>query len=450
MPEAPVIGSDPSLMERVRAWLVIVVHVLRRVTSSAARRAVTLFYLLRVRYGWPEMTAKSGLADTRKQVAGVSVKESYFNVPGIRWHTLRVGPSTWTFRVRMQLGQVVEDWDAQTYPLAESARVQIVRARAVRGRPGFVELHFTRCNPLAVVTERPRPLSPACFVVGADEFGQRWEIDFTLLPHWLIAGKTGSGKSVLLRNLLVGIARTDATLVLIDLKFGVEAEIFRHRASEIASSQYDAQGLLHRLNELVESRAGLFRELGVTSIEAAAELGVVLNRVFLVVDEVAELTTPLTEAEATALGLSAKEADALVADITRSLLSLVQRCRAFGIHVILCGQRFGSDQGKGVTSIRAQMAGRICHAVNEVTTAVMALGDGLDGSVHARAVRISKDERGLALVTDGSEWSYARSSWIGDAETRAAVNAFADKATPLDEVATADQAAYDRARGGAS
>ncbi|MBN9759884.1 hypothetical protein DMP14_31675 [Pseudonocardia sp. Ae707_Ps2] len=176
----------------------------------------------------------------------------------------------------------------------------------------------------------------------------------------------------------------------------------------------------------------------------------VLNRVFLVVDEVAELTTPLTEAEATALGLSAKEADALVADITRSLLSLVQRCRAFGIHVILCGQRFGSDQGKGVTSIRAQMAGRICHAVNEVTTAVMALGDGLDGSVHARAVRISKDERGLALVTDGSEWSYARSSWIGDAETRAAVNAFADKATPLDEVATADQAAYDRARGGAS
>ncbi len=80
---------------------------------------------------------------------------------------------------------------------------------------------------------------------------------------------------------------------------------------------------------------------------------------------------------------------------------MVQLVRAMGIHVILCGQRFGSDLGKHVTSIRAQVSGRICLQVNDTQTAEMVLG-GLDSEVQRRALGLARP--GMAIVPAGQDW----------------------------------------------
>src|SRR5690606_41888392 len=58
-----------------------------------------------------------------------------------------------------------------------------------------------------------------------------------------------------------------------------------------------------------------------------------------------------------------------------ALLRMAQLCRAFAVHLIVCGQRIGADLGPGVTALRAQLSGRVCHRVNDPETANMTLGD---------------------------------------------------------------------------
>ncbi len=76
-----------------------------------------------------------------------------------------------------------------------------------------------------------------------------------------------------------------------------------------------------------------------------------------------------------------------IAKTSTALLRVAQLGRAFGIYLFCCGQRIGSDLGPGVTALRAQCSGRICHRVNDPETATMTLGD-LDPAalVSARAI----------------------------------------------------------------
>src|SRR5690606_17983242 len=94
--------------------------------------------------------------------------------------------------------------------------------------------------------------------------------------------------------------------------------------------------------------------------------------VVVLVDEVAELFL---------MADKKKEQEEVSAVATR-LLRVAQIGRAFGIYLVVCGQRVGSDLGPGVTALRAQLTGRICHKVNDEETAKMALGD-MDGGALA-------------------------------------------------------------------
>jgi S-DNA-T family DNA segregation ATPase FtsK/SpoIIIE len=79
------------------------------------------------------------------------------------------------------------------------------------------------------------------------------------------------------------------------------------------------------------------------------------------------------------------------------------------MHLVVAGQRVGSDLGPGVTALRAQLGGRICHRVNDPGTAEMTLGD-LNKDAVVVAQSITPDEKGVAVCT-GPEggWSRARS-----------------------------------------
>jgi S-DNA-T family DNA segregation ATPase FtsK/SpoIIIE len=216
-------------------------------------------------------------------------------------------------------------------------------------------------------------------------------------------------------------------MVFWDLKFGIEAEAWKARYTEVATTQPEVLASAGRVLWLAEQRAAILRELGCRNVTEADELGVHLRRVYVLVDEVAELAHDHTE-------------DRTAEKVLRELLRIVQLVRAMGIHVILCGQRFGSDLGKHVTSIRAQVSGRVCLQVHDIQTAEMVLS-GLDTETQERALTLNRP--GLAIVQDGQRWYYARCSYLSTAEVRAMAAAHADRRIGWEQLVLADRAAVD-------
>lgn len=86
--------------------------------------------------------------------------------------------------------------------------------------------------------------------------------------------------------------------------------------------------------------------------------------IVVLVDEVAELAL-----------YASKEEEKRRDRIITALVRLAQLGRAAGIYLEICGQRFGSELGKGITMLRAQLTGRTAHRVNDETSANMAFGD---------------------------------------------------------------------------
>ena len=91
----------------------------------------------------------------------------------------------------------------------------------------------------------------------------------------------------------------------------------------------------------------------------------------------------------------------------------------------MCGQRIGADLGPGVTALRAQLSGRICHRVNDPETATMTLGD-LDPAALEAARAIPADTPGVAIVAgqDGT-WHRARSALVSEDDAEHAARGFA-------------------------
>ena len=117
----------------------------------------------------------------------------------------------------------------------------------------------------------------------------------------------------------------------------------------------------------------------------------------VLVDEVAELFL-------TAAKKDEERRDRMVMQMVR----LAQMARAIGIYLEICGQRFGSELGKGATMLRAQLTGRVVHRVNDKQTAEMGLGDVAPEAVFA-VTTIAPDRPGVAVAGDSSGgWSRIR------------------------------------------
>ncbi len=108
------------------------------------------------------------------------------------------------------------------------------------------------------------------------------------------------------------------------------------------------------------------------------------------VDEVAELSL-----------VASKDDEKQRDQIVTALVRLGQLGRAAGIYLEICGQRFGADLGKGITTLRAQLTGRVSHRVNDEGSAKMAFGDITPGAVTA-AMQISPDRPGTAIAANAS------------------------------------------------
>uniref|UniRef100_UPI00374CDCAC FtsK/SpoIIIE domain-containing protein n=1 Tax=Streptomyces asiaticus TaxID=114695 RepID=UPI00374CDCAC len=143
--------------------------------------------------------------------------------------------------------------------------------------------------------------------------------------------------------------------------------------------------------------------------------------VVVVVDEIAELY----------LTNGAKEQRAEAEQCSTYLLRLAQLGAALGMHLVVAGQRVGSDLGPGVTALRAQLSGRVCHRVNDPGTAEMTLGD-LNKDAVAVAQSIGEAEQGVAVTTgDTGGWMRGRSHLTTPAEAQVTAAEYAGLAFRL-------------------
>jgi S-DNA-T family DNA segregation ATPase FtsK/SpoIIIE len=368
--------------------------------------------VVRMRVTWRRLCQNTGLSVIKRPRGVLVGRDSFVMGASLRPVPPWLGVARATrdglrVRVRMHPGQTPELYNQVAEALAHAWRVHAVRV--VSPRKGEVELRAMHRDPLAVEAAEPvagPPRRVLVVVVGRLEAGAPWLLDLREVPHWLIIGATQSGKSTLLAALVSGLAPQPVALVGIDCKGGLALSPFEARLSALATDRAEAVELLEALVRETQWRMSVCRAAGVQNIWELPPDDAPLPVVVLV-DELAELY--LTD--------GTRESKQEAAAASASLLRLAQLGAALGVHLVVAGQRVGSELGPGVTALRAQLGGRVCHRVNDATTAEMALGDLYPDAV-AVAQSIGEWERGVAVTTVGGVWARARSLRISPTAAR--------------------------------
>jgi S-DNA-T family DNA segregation ATPase FtsK/SpoIIIE len=193
--------------------------------------------------------------------------------------------------------------------------------------------------------------SPLKFAVGKDVSGKPVSYDLASMPHMLIAGTTGSGKSVCINAILccflMDNSPNDLRLVLVDPK-RVELTGYNgipHLLAPVITDAERVVGALQWMLREMDSRYRKFSRTGVRNIQEYNEkqTGDHLAFLVIVIDELADL-----------MMLAPEETE-------RSITRLAQLARATGIHMILATQRPSVDVVTGL--IKANFPARIAFAV---------------------------------------------------------------------------------------
>jgi S-DNA-T family DNA segregation ATPase FtsK/SpoIIIE len=326
----------------------------------------------------------------------------------------QVRPTSAGLRVTLRLPVGLEPADiaASSERLRHAWGVRSVTVAETK--PGYVELRMTGYDVLRRV-RLPRKARPRDLVVpvALREDGTVFERDYRKIPHALTLGANQSGKSMYQRNLIKGLAQLPVGLIGIDCKRGVEQGRYAPRLSALVTDPESAGRLIDALIVEMEERFDLLALHGVSDLWELPDKVRPVPLVVLV-DEVAELFL-----------VTSKKDEPARDHTVMQLVRLGQMARAVGIYLEVCGQRFGSELGRGATALRAQLTGRVVHRVNDKQTADMGLGDIAPDAVMA-VTGIAPNRPGVAVAGDTSGgWSRIRTPEITPAQAAAVCRQFA-------------------------
>lgn len=201
----------------------------------------------------------------------------------------------------------------------------------------------------------PKSAPPLAFVVGVGENRRLVYHDIAALPHLLIAGSTGQGKSVFLNQILCTLIQRNKPdvlqLLMIDLKGGVELGFYRklpHLIAPIVTESEDVAPALLLVLKEIDRRLARFQKADQRKIEGWNKMrpAEVMPRLVVVFDEVAEALI-----DPDRINRKANEV---------ALTRIVQKGRAAGVHMLAATQRPDADTVKGL--IRQNLPARAAFA----------------------------------------------------------------------------------------
>ncbi len=282
--------------------------------------------------------------------------------PRVTRYELQLAPGT-------KVGRITALRDDLAYALASREELRIIAPI-----PGKQAVGVEVPNPEAslvtlgdITREFPAHAGPLMAWLGLDLGGKPVYIDLAKMPHLLIAGSTGTGKSVCLNALLASVllrsTPEDLKMILIDPK-KVELnhyESIPHLLTPVVTNMKDAAAVLSNIVREMETRYELMgmkraRNLRDWNEARAASGEPPMPTILVVIDELADLMMVSP------------------AEVEDSIIRLAQKSRAVGIHLVLATQRPSADVITGM--IKANVPSRIAFAVSSQVDSRVVLDAG--------------------------------------------------------------------------
>ncbi|WP_407892947.1 DNA translocase FtsK [Lacticaseibacillus sp. N501-2] len=278
-----------------------------------------------------------------------------------------IGPTVTQFQVSLDAGVKVNKITNLNDDLKLALAAKDIRIEAPIPGKTTVGIEIPNLHPRPVmlreVLQSPAfqdATSPLTIALGVDLFGQPVVTNINKMPHGLIAGATGSGKSVFINSLLTSLlykaTPEQVRLLLIDPK-AVELAVYNnlpHLVSPVISDPKAAAEALKWAVEEMENRYQKMAAAGVRNLaqfnrkaKSHGDFGLVLPYVVIIIDELADL-----------MMVAASEVQDYIARIT-------QKARAAGIHLIVATQRPSVDVITG--TIKNNIPTRIAFMVASQT-----------------------------------------------------------------------------------
>ena len=271
------------------------------------------------------------------------------------------GPSVTRYEVELEKGVRLSKLTSAAEDLALSLGATGVRIAAIPDKISVVGIEVpnraVNMVSLREVIDSPeftKAKSKASFAVGKDIGGSCIVGNITKLPHMLIAGTTGSGKSVCMNSIIISLlykaSPDDVKLIMVDPKM-VELGIYNgipHLLIPVVTDPKKAAGSLQWAVTEMMRRYKAMSDAGVRDLESynnelAMEDGRKLPQVVVIIDELADLML-----------VAAKE-------VEESICRIAQMGRAAGIHLIIATQRPSADVITGL--MKANIPSRIAFSV---------------------------------------------------------------------------------------
>lgn len=274
------------------------------------------------------------------------------------------GPAVTRFEVQPEAGVKVNKVTNLTDDIKLSLAAQDIRMEAPIPGKHTIGIEIPNRKSKAVflreILESPafrNHSSPLTVALGLDISGEPIVTDLKKMPHGLIAGATGSGKSVCINTMLISLlykaTPNELKLLLIDPKM-VELAPYNgipHLVSPVITDVKAATAALKWAVDEMERRYELFAHAGVRDIQRfnqkAAEAGQFSDKlpyIVIVIDELADLMMMSP------------------ADVEEAICRIAQKARACGIHLIVATQRPSVDVITGL--IKANIPTRIAFSVS--------------------------------------------------------------------------------------
>ncbi len=218
------------------------------------------------------------------------------------------------------------------------------------------EVNMVRLRDVLESGEFTKHPSKLAFAVGKDISGEVVVADISKMPHLLIAGATGSGKSVCINSLIISLlykaSPEEVKLLLIDPKV-VELGVYNgipHLLIPVVTEPKKAAGALNWAVQEMVNRYKLFADKSVRDIKGYNDLMAktgeqpIMPQIVIIIDELADLMMVAPN------------------DVEDAICRLAQMARAAGMHLVLATQRPSVDVITGV--IKANIPSRISFAVS--------------------------------------------------------------------------------------